>query len=210
MSAIQVKEVLAVKDGAQGLLQLLAGDHHELVVEIAWAICHMTHGQESDLNRLVHVNMVASVMQQAQRCVHQVSCCHIFCYLFACLAIACVLFCLLHHLWAGLLVMQTKTVLDKLRALQINVAADPGSVEYGLLRPLLRTLANLAARGGSYAFAALVSRPTGEPAFSLWGRVSSPNIRLCMQRPSGSGWLLCCFLASDVYTDVCNCASAEQ
>ena len=72
VSVAQVKEVLAVRNGAQGLLQLLGSEHQELVVEVAWVICHMTHGQETDLNRLVHLGMVAVVMQLCHRCVQQV------------------------------------------------------------------------------------------------------------------------------------------
>ena len=65
--------MLAVKNSAQGLLQLLSSDQQELVVEVAWVICHMTHGQETDLNRLVHLGMVTSIMQLCLHCVHQAS-----------------------------------------------------------------------------------------------------------------------------------------
>lgn len=68
---MQVKEVLAVKNGAQGLLQLLSHEQQELVVEVAWVVCHMTHGQETDLNRLVHLGMVTAVMQLCHKCVLQ-------------------------------------------------------------------------------------------------------------------------------------------
>ena len=73
VSLVQVKEVLAVRNGAQGLLQLLGSEPQELVVEVAWVICHMMHGQETDLNRLVHLGMVTVVLQLCHKCVQQVS-----------------------------------------------------------------------------------------------------------------------------------------
>ena len=69
---LQVKEVFAVPGGAQGLIRLLAtSSSWDLLVETAWVLCHATHSQ-ADANRLVHLGLVQSAMQQIRVCTAQV------------------------------------------------------------------------------------------------------------------------------------------
>ena len=71
-SLMQTKEVFAVPGGAEGLVRLLGSSSNmELLVEIAWVICHATHSQ-ADANRLVHLGLVQPAVRQIHACVLQV------------------------------------------------------------------------------------------------------------------------------------------
>ena len=76
----QVKEVIAVNGGAEGLIDLLGtSTSPELLLEVAWVICHATFSQ-ADLNRLVHLGLIKAVMTQVNSCLQEVSrphCMHI-------------------------------------------------------------------------------------------------------------------------------------
>ncbi|DBA90595.1 hypothetical protein WJX77_008981 [Trebouxia sp. C0004] len=67
-SSTVVREVLAVTGAAQGLVQLLnSTTSPELLLEIAWVLCHASFSQ-ADVNRLVHLGLLKAVIRQSSLC----------------------------------------------------------------------------------------------------------------------------------------------
>lgn len=115
-----VKEVFAVNGGAEGLIDLLGtSTSPELLLEVAWVICHATFSQ-ADLNRLVHLGLIKAVMTQVNSCLQEVQGSH-----------------------------------------------EGVHARAGFLRPLLRTVGNVAALGGRDACSELLSSPVCAVVTSL-------------------------------------------
>lgn len=69
----QVKEVFAINGAVEGMIELLgASTSTDLVLEVAWALCHASFSQ-ADVNRLVHLGLVKAVMLQVGTCLQAVS-----------------------------------------------------------------------------------------------------------------------------------------
>ena len=64
--------MLAVDKAPEGFIRLLApSTDPQLLEEVAWVVCCATFSP-SNLNRLVHLGLIAPIMPQVQNCLQQV------------------------------------------------------------------------------------------------------------------------------------------